>query len=294
MLRISPGFRQALTGIYESATLVTNGGFTDTAGWTAVDAVLSAEAGGDSGNYLKVLTNSANAAKAYQDITCKIGHKYIVIVKGKNTGTASGGKVLVGTVVDEDAILETADMVQSAAWVEFFFDVAALVVFTATATTHRITLQNSDTTNAGKYFGFDSVYVIPLARAIKDIFHLGFVKAYSGGQPATANLAPTGNLLVTISNNATATGLTFDEAADGTLSKKSTETWSGTVVGAGTQNAGWFRLEAPGDSGAGSSTDIRLDGSIATSGAELNLNSVSMTNGVLVAISTFQITMPAE
>lgn len=292
-LRISTGLRNKLCGI-ELNKLI-NGAFTtDTTSWTAVDSVLASVAGGDSGNYLKITTNSANVAKAYQDITTKIGHKYIVVVKGKNTGAASGGKIMVGSTGDEDSILETADMTQSAAWVDFVFDVACLVMFTATATTTRITLQNSDTSNTGKYFGFDTVSVVSLARALKDLFYLGFLNIYSGSQPATSDLAPSGNLLVTIYSDGAAVGLSFDEAASGTLSKKSTETWSGTAVGAGTQNAGWFRLTVPGDGGAGSTEDERIDGAIATSGAELNLNSVSITNGVVIAISIFQVTLPAS
>jgi hypothetical protein len=290
-LRISSGLRNKLCGI--ELNKLTNGAFTsDTTSWTAVDSVLTSVAGGDSGNCLQIATNSANVAKAYQDITTKIGHKYMVIVKGKN-GTCATGKVLVGTTGDEDAILETAN-ISNAAWAEMVFDVAALIVFTATATTTRITLQNSDTSNTGLTYLFDTASVVSLARALKDLFYLGFLNIYSGSQPATGDLAPSGNLLVTIYSDGAAVGLSFDEAASGTVSKKSTETWSGTAVGAGTQNAGWFRLIVPGDSGAGSTTDERIDGAVATSGAELNLNSISITNGVVIAISTFQITVPAN
>jgi hypothetical protein len=290
-LRLSTGLRNKLAGI--NLNKITNGDFTtDTSSWTSVNATLSSVSGGQSGNCLQIATNSANVAQAYQDITTKVGHKYMLLVYGKN-GTCSTGKVLVGTTADPDSILETTDQ-SNAAWAYMAFDVAGMIVFEATATTTRITLQNSDVTNTGKTYLFDTVKVISLARALQDIFYKGFLKIYSGSQPSTADLAPSGNLLVTIYSDGAATGLSFDDAASGTLSKKSTETWTGTVTGTGTQNAGWFRLIAPGDSGAGSSEDERLDGAVATSGAELNMSSVSMTNGSIQAISTFQITVPSE
>jgi hypothetical protein len=292
MLRLSTGLRNKLLGI--ETNKITNGEFTTvTTGWTAVDGVLSSEAGGQSGNYLKVLANSANVSKAYQDVTTmKIGHYYILFVYGKNTGASSGSKIFIGTVADEDAIFESAD-VAPADWTLYHADVLVAVVFEATATTHRFTLQNSDTTNTGKYFGFDTVKLVSLSRAVKDIFYKGFLNIYSGGQPATGDLAPTGNILVTMYSDGAAVGLSFDDAASGTLNKKSTETWSGTAVGAGTQTAGWFRLITPGDGGAGSDTDERLDGAIGTAGQELNMSSTSITNGAVVAISTFQLTLPA-
>jgi len=293
-LRLSTGLRNKLAGI--NLNKITNGEFTtDTTGWTAINAVLSSESGGQSGNHLKVLTNSANVAKAYQDITTmKVDHMYVMYAYGKNTGGASGGRVMVGTVADEDAIFESADMTQSAAWVEFYADVAGLIVFKATATTHRFTLQNSDTSDTAKFFGFDTIKLISLSRALQDIFHKGFVKLYSGTQPALADNAPVGNLLVTIYSDGAAVGLSFDDASNGTLSKKSTETWSGSGVYNPGADALSFRLIAPGDGGGSSTTDERIDGSVGTSGAELNMGSTYVALSAVISISTFQLTVPAQ
>jgi len=288
-LRLSTGLRNKLGGI--NLNKITNGAFTsDASSWTAVDAVLASVAGGDSGNCLEITTNSANPAQAYQDITTKIGHNYWVWVKSKN-GTCSTGKILIGTTADPDSILETADA-SNAAWADVVFDVGGLILFTATATTTRITLQNSDTSNTGKTYLFDTVFINSISRAIQDIFYKGFIKIYSGAQPTLANDVPSGTPLVTIYSDGAAVGLTFDDSVAGTLTKKSTETWTGTAVADGT--AGWFRLIAPGDTGASSTTEERLDGAISTSGAELNFSSTSIVNGAIQAISTFQITVPAQ
>lgn len=298
MLRISTGFRNRIMG--KDLNLITNGAFTSTTdNWTATNAVLASIAGGQSGNCLEITTNSVNVAKAYQDITCKIGHYYLVSVYGKNVD-ASGGKVMVGTTADEDAIFDSLNMTQAAAWVVFFPNqggsYSAAIVFQATATTHRITLQNSDTTNTGKKFLFDTVAVSSLAKSVKDVFHLGFLKIFAGSQLASADYAESGmgNLLVTISDASGGNGLQFDEAASGTLSKKASQTWSGTVTGTGTQTAYSFRLIQPGDLATQNENDCRIDGAVGTAAQELNMSSTALANGATVAISTFALTMPSE
>jgi len=93
---------------------------------------------------------------------------------------------------------------------------------------------------------------------------------------------------------ASANGLKFGAPADGVLSKLSMQTWSG--VNAATGTAGWFRFVGPvADSGALDTVDqqIRLDGAIATSGSDLNLNSTAFTIAATTGISTFSITVPA-
>lgn len=92
-------------------------------------------------------------------------------------------------------------------------------------------------------------------------------------------------------------GLKMDyNAAAGVLTKDVTQTWSGTAVGAGTQTAGWFRFKGSvADAGAldSSAVFLRVDGSIATSGAQLNMSSTSVTSGALQTLSTFSFTVPA-
>ena len=90
-------------------------------------------------------------------------------------------------------------------------------------------------------------------------------------------------------------GLTFGDAASGTLVKNPLETWTGVGLGVG-GTAGWFRFEgAVADTEAADTTDnlIRLDGNIATSGANLNMSSTTIATGATQTISTFSLTVPA-
>ena len=69
--------------------------------------------------------------------------------------------------------------------------------------------------------------------------------------------------------------------------------WSGVVAAGGT--AGWFRLYANAtDDGEADPDDEhpRIDGSVGTSGRDLNLTSVSLTAGATQTIDTFKITLP--
>ena len=89
-------------------------------------------------------------------------------------------------------------------------------------------------------------------------------------------------------------GLKFGDSAAGALTKDPDQTWSGVAANTGT--AGWFRLvSAVNDPGAADSAElyIRLDGNIATSGANLNLSSTTITASATQTISTFTLTEPA-
>jgi hypothetical protein len=83
-------------------------------------------------------------------------------------------------------------------------------------------------------------------------------------------------------------------ATAGLITKDVTQTWSGTAVATGT--AGWFRYKGSVvDAGAldSSAVFLRLDGSVATSGAQMNMSSTSITSGALQTLSTFNFTVPA-
>jgi hypothetical protein len=129
-------------------------------------------------------------------------------------------------------------------------------------------------------------------------FANGVIEIYSGSQPATADAAVTGTLLgtVTLASGAftpgTATnGLTFAAAANGAVAKSGV--WSFNGVAAGT--AGWFRLKAnAADAGAISTVLPRLDGSVAVSGADLNLSNITVAIGAPNTIDSFTYTQPAQ
>ena len=126
--------------------------------------------------------------------------------------------------------------------------------------------------------------------SLKSLLDLGNIRIFSGTVPADADAAETGTLLCVISNAGTATGLTFETTASaGTVSKKSGETWSGTNVAGGT--ATHYRFVASGDSGAASTTDKRLQGTVGLVGADLNLSSVTLTSGAPQTIDYYAATL---
>lgn len=117
----------------------------------------------------------------------------------------------------------------------------------------------------------------------KTIFNLGFLKIYSGTAPATADAAVTGTLLCTVSNNSTGTGITFDSSTGGVLPKAAAETWSGVNGASGT--ASHYRLVAAGDTGALSTTEARIQGTIGTGGTDMVMGNTALTNGATLTIN---------
>lgn len=88
-------------------------------------------------------------------------------------------------------------------------------------------------------------------------------------------------------------GLWFQDAASGILLKRATQIWSGVAVAGGT--AGWFRLKGPAtDADDSSTTALRLDGTIASSGGQLIMSPTTMTLGATQTLASFSPTIPAE
>lgn len=288
MAKLSTGLRNRLAGIW--AEKITNGGFdSDASGWTAVTGALSSVASGQSGNCLQIASNSASVSKAYQDITCKIGHIYRLVAYHKK-GTGASGKLMIGTSGNESSIYDSGAMTD-VTWTAF--GQGSIVVFVATAISHRITLQNSDTTNNGYTALFDSVSVCSMMKSIQDIMKGCFLDLYDGTKPSSPDLEPAGTLLCTYySDNPTDTlGLTFDDAVSGVLFKAAAETWAGTAIASGV--AKYWRLRTPGDSGADSSVDERIDGDVGLSGADMVMSpSNSITEGTVQVCNTFKVTVP--
>ena len=132
-----------------------------------------------------------------------------------------------------------------------------------------------------------------------DIFRQGIIRIRTGTQPADADTTESGTLLVEISQASAAfvadtfaNGLNFGEVSEGTLAKESGETWSGVAGNTGT--AGWFRFYANDVDTGASTTAIRFDGSVATSGAQLNMSNTTITSGGTTTIDTVSIPLPAN
>ena len=129
------------------------------------------------------------------------------------------------------------------------------------------------------------------------IFEKGIIEIRTGTQPASADAAPTGTLLgtVTIASGAftpgsPTNGLTFAAASNGSVAK--TGVWSFNGIAAGV--AGWFRLKANAvDNNSVSTTLPRLDGSCAVSGGDMNLSNISIVIGAPNTIDAFEYIIPA-
>lgn len=124
-----------------------------------------------------------------------------------------------------------------------------------------------------------------LANAVDDTVNGGpaggTIKIYTGTQPATADTAISGpTLLATF----TLSDPGFGNSSGGVITLAGVPL---TVAAAATGTAGFFRLS---DS-TGASV---LDGSVGTSGNQINLNTTSITSGVNVTITSGTITMPTS
>lgn len=136
--------------------------------------------------------------------------------------------------------------------------------------------------------------------SLRDIFKRGVLKIYNGTQPSSPDSSIGGATpLVVISvasvafvSGAVANGLEFGAAALGAIAKNS-DVWSGVIASSGT--AGWFRFYAnPTDAGGADTTYIypRIDGTVGTSGRELNMTSTTLTAGATLTVDSFEITLP--
>jgi hypothetical protein len=136
------------------------------------------------------------------------------------------------------------------------------------------------------------------ASGFKELFTNGVLHIYAGPQPINADSGVQGVLLgkVTVGAGAftpgTATnGLNFGAPTGGVIAKAAGEVWQMVGIAAGT--AGWFRLMGnPVDDLASSTTLSRMDGSIANSGGDLNLSTVTVAIGTPITIDIFQFTLP--
>lgn len=127
--------------------------------------------------------------------------------------------------------------------------------------------------------------------SLRAALNLGFIKIYAGAVPATADDAVTGTLLVTISNDSTGTGLTFEPTAtNSAIGKAGTEIWSGINVASGV--ATHYRHVAPGDTGLSSTTQARVQGTIDNVGADMNMTNVALIAGATQSVDYYLLFLP--
>jgi hypothetical protein len=115
--------------------------------------------------------------------------------------------------------------------------------------------------------------------ALAPLANSGYIRIYTGAIPATPETAVSGTLLAELQFNATA----FGAAAAGVITANAiTQDSSADNTGvAGTYRA----LKSDG-------TTALWDGTVSTSGADLNLNSTSINAGVAVSVPSLTVTLP--
>ena len=125
----------------------------------------------------------------------------------------------------------------------------------------------------------------------------------NGGSPATFSATAddgegaTPLLEITVSSGSftpgtPTSGLNFAAPASGACAKAVGEVWSGAATSSGT--AGWFRFYANDRTTGADTSHARFDGSVSTSGAQLNMSSTAITAGATTTIDSFVVTMPAS
>lgn len=111
----------------------------------------------------------------------------------------------------------------------------------------------------------------------------GTIKIYSGAQPATTLTAASGTLGSTLTCSATAFSASTSGTSDGNATATANAITSDTNAAASI-TAGYFRILS------GAATVI-YQGNCGTSGADLNFNTLTITAGDTVAISSLKATL---
>lgn len=128
-----------------------------------------------------------------------------------------------------------------------------------------------------------------------DAMAKGIIEIRTGSQPASADDAETGTLLVRITLNSgsysdlATYGISMKAVATA-LHKADGEVWSGVALANGV--AGWFRYYDTNAVHGSSTTANRIDGAVAQSGAQMNLPSTNITTGGTTTIDSVTINFP--
>lgn len=118
-----------------------------------------------------------------------------------------------------------------------------------------------------------------------------FIDIYTGGRPASPDDAATGTKLTRYTAEAGAKMHLAAAAVAGVIAKAAAEVWSATGLANG--NAGYYRLVTDADDGTtASTTAVRIDGTIAVSGSDMDMTSTAIALGAPLLINSATFTMP--
>ena len=128
--------------------------------------------------------------------------------------------------------------------------------------------------------------------SLKSALDGGVILIYSGTEPDSADDAvPDDATLLCVVTADDTDSLHFGASAvNGLLSKDLSEIWYGDVEESG--EASWFRFVTQSDTGAASTSELRIQGSIAVAGADMQITNVNLNAGAQQNIDYFSIYQP--
>lgn len=129
--------------------------------------------------------------------------------------------------------------------------------------------------------------------SLKSLLDGCVIQILSGPVPASADAALTaGNtLLVEVKQQGTGDYLNFESSAPGgVLGKSTSEIWESDIAASG--DATFFRIVKPSDTGAASSTEIRIQGECGLAGVAMPMSSVSLVASAPHRINYCNIALP--
>jgi predicted aconitase with swiveling domain len=135
-----------------------------------------------------------------------------------------------------------------------------------------------------------------LGGSFSDLFRNCVIRIFPGVQPVSADSDEGTSHLVELTLASAAfsvgglNGLNMHTSASGTMIKNPFEVWSGNIITSGT--AGWARMYDRNRTTGASTTAVRLDGSVATTGAQFNLANTTLTAGSPISLDSMNVTLP--
>lgn len=148
-------------------------------------------------------------------------------------------------------------------------------------------------------FEADTMLIQATGGSFRDLFRNCVLRVFSGGQPSSADSAETGTVLLELtldggsfSGGNFANGLTWGDPSGGIIAKSSDESWKG--VGLTNGIMGWFRLYGNDLTTGASTTAMRIDGTVATSGGQLTVATTTVTQGATSSLDAVTLTFPTN
>jgi len=135
-----------------------------------------------------------------------------------------------------------------------------------------------------------------LGGSFSDLFRNCVIRVFPGVQPVSADSDEGTSHLVELTLASAPfsvgglNGLNLNGSTSGTMVKSPYEVWSGNIAVSGT--AGWARIYDRNRITGASTNAVRLDGSVATTGAQFNLANTTLQAGSPISLDSLNITLP--